>query len=63
MGDIGLIFTPVLVRRLLVSLSLSGPMTGLIEPSNSPVESCNLLLAARLPPLFPFPSHSLTPYM
>ena len=51
MRGLGLIFTPVLVRCFLVSLSLSGHMTSmhflqlLMEPSNSPVGSCKSSVA------------------
>ena len=53
MGGMGLIFTPVLVRRLLCPLGLSGPMTialpGLIDTSNSPIGRYNPPLAVRSP--------------
>ena len=51
----GLIFTPVLVRRVLGPLGLSGPMTtvallGLIDVHNSPVGKHNMPPAAHLIP-------------
>ena len=61
----GLIFTPVLVRRVLGPLGLSGPVTavallGLIGAQNSPVGKHNLPPAAHLPPP-PTPPHPILP--
>ena len=57
MGDMGLIFTPVLVRHLLDSLGLSGPITGIswthIDTLNSPIGRYNSPPAAH-------PSHPPT---
>ena len=50
MGGMGLIFTPVLVRHLLGSLGLSGPMTSTFWTPNSPIGRYNLPLATHLPP-------------
>ena len=49
MGGMGLIFTPVLVRRLLGPLGLSRPMTS-ISWTHSPIGKYNPPLAAHLPP-------------
>ena len=55
MGGMGLIFTPVLVRRLLGPPGLSRPMTGTswthTATPNSPIGWCNLPSASHpLPP-------------
>ena len=54
MGGVGLIFTSVLVRRVLRPPGLSGPMTtvvlGLISTLNSPIGRYNPPLASYPPP-------------
>ena len=65
MRGMGLIFTPVLVRRLLGSPGLSRPITtvallGFIVTLNSPIGRYNLPPAAYLPQNLPHPSHPPT---
>ena len=57
MGGMGLIFIPVLVRRLLGPLGLSRPMTSnswtLINTPNHPIKRYNPAPAAHPPHPFP----------
>ena len=64
MRYMGLIFTPVIVKHLLDTLGLFGPMTsiplGLVDAPYSCIGRYNPLLAAHLPPPpTPNPSASL----
>ena len=60
MGGLGLIFTPVLVRRLIGPPGLSRPMTKLIATPNSSIGWCNPPPSSHPPPPLIHAIHNIT---